>query len=254
MRLLALVLLACSLFGAVSYRLYLKDGTSHRVREHRVEGDRVKFYALEREDWEEIPVSLVDLAKTEKELQSRVSAAKEQEALVAAEDRSARQDRRESAAIPNEWGLYRLENGTAARWDTSEIKTKNDKARSALKAVVPVFAGKAKIEIPGTASKRILSEPQPEFYLVQDTPRPFVFVRIKPQKDTRLVDSWTIEPATGMVIERKLDQVDAFRQELREGVFKFWPLKPLAPGEYAVVEFIEESATEIKIWDFAITR
>ena len=46
---------------AASIRLYLKDGTYHLVREYQVREDRVRYYSLERGDWEEIPLELIDL-------------------------------------------------------------------------------------------------------------------------------------------------------------------------------------------------
>ena len=68
---LALVLLLASpAFSAIA-RLYLKDGTYHLVREWSRDGDRVKFYSTERSDWEEIPVDLVDLRRTEAESDER---------------------------------------------------------------------------------------------------------------------------------------------------------------------------------------
>jgi len=52
-------------------RLYLKDGSYHLVREYKVSGDRVRYYSVERSAWEEIPLGLVDIEKTEKEIQQQ---------------------------------------------------------------------------------------------------------------------------------------------------------------------------------------
>ena len=43
---------------AANIKLYLKDGDSHLVREYEVKGDRVRYYSVERGDWEEIPLAL----------------------------------------------------------------------------------------------------------------------------------------------------------------------------------------------------
>ena len=39
------------------------------VREYQVNGDRIRYYSTERGQWEEIPVALCDLQKTERERQ-----------------------------------------------------------------------------------------------------------------------------------------------------------------------------------------
>ena len=59
---------------AANVRLYLKDGTYHMVREYQVQADRVRYYSLERSDWEEIPIDLVDLKRTESEAAERRAA------------------------------------------------------------------------------------------------------------------------------------------------------------------------------------
>ena len=54
-----------------TFKLYLKDGDFHLVREYQLQGDRIRYYSTERGDWEEIPKQLVDLEKTERERKTK---------------------------------------------------------------------------------------------------------------------------------------------------------------------------------------
>ena len=47
-------------------KLVLKDGTDQIVREYQRDGERVRYYSLERGDWEELPASMVDWEATAK--------------------------------------------------------------------------------------------------------------------------------------------------------------------------------------------
>src|SRR5436853_7660197 len=66
----ALVILVCTAWAA-NVKLYLKDGSYHIVREYQVQTDRVHFYSIERSQWEDIPLALVDIKRTESEAVER---------------------------------------------------------------------------------------------------------------------------------------------------------------------------------------
>ncbi len=84
----ALALCFCfSLLWAANFKLYLKDGTYHLVREYKVEGDNLRYYSIERSDWEEIPASLVDLNRTKQELADQAESRAEENKVVAEEEK-----------------------------------------------------------------------------------------------------------------------------------------------------------------------
>src|SRR5450755_1410975 len=103
--LLALAILACVAWAA-NVKLYMKDGSYHIVREYQVQPDRVHFYSVERSDWEEIPLDLVDLKRTESEAAERQTALEKEEKVVAEEDAAERAVKKEVSRIPQDPGVY----------------------------------------------------------------------------------------------------------------------------------------------------
>jgi hypothetical protein len=59
---------------AANVKLYLTDGTYQLVSEYQVQSDRIRYYSVERSDWEEIPREMVDLKRTEAEVADRKTA------------------------------------------------------------------------------------------------------------------------------------------------------------------------------------
>ena len=45
-------------------KLCMKDGSYQMVSSYEVQGDRVRYFSIERSEWEEIPSSLVDFDAT----------------------------------------------------------------------------------------------------------------------------------------------------------------------------------------------
>ena len=97
----------CALFLAFSnsaqstaiFKLYLaKTGTDQLVREYKMEGDRLSFYSVEREDWEQVPLAIVDLGKTKSVIKARADEVRADAAAQAAEDKAEREARRECEA------------------------------------------------------------------------------------------------------------------------------------------------------------
>ena len=85
-----LLLAAACVLSADTIKLYLKDSSYQMVREYHVEGDRVRLYSTDRDEWEEMPAALVDLEKTKAEISERETIRKENEAANAAKDQAER--------------------------------------------------------------------------------------------------------------------------------------------------------------------
>ena len=148
----------CTLASAANFKLYLKDGTYQLVTEYKVAGDRISFYSVDREDWEEVPASLVDLDKTKAEIKQRAEDIRADTAAQDAEDKAERAARKEVASVPVEPGVYLIEEQPQGLpkltpLKVGESKLVDNKRRMLLKAItrVPFISGKATLELDGPA-------------------------------------------------------------------------------------------------------
>ncbi len=232
-------------------RLYLNDGTYHLVREYHIEGDRVRYYSVERSEWEEIPLKLVDLRRTEAEQAERRQALEKEAKALAEEEAFEREQRRLAARVPSEPGVYLLAGDQIQPIPRAESKIATSKRRTILKILtpLPVVAGKANIELDGERSKNVVTSERPEFFIRLSAQERFGIVRLWPGKGVRVVQKWNIIPVTNEIIEEQQD-VEVFRQQLADDLYKIWPMEALKPGEYAVIQYTQGKGN-LQVWDFA---
>ena len=236
---------------AANVKLYLKDGEYHLVREYKVESDRVRYYSIDRSDWEEIPVALVDLKRTESEIAGRQADLAEQAKIITAEDKAERDRANEVAKVPQGPGVHLAVGDGIRTLKPAESEVHTNKGRNVLKVLspVPLVSGKATLEIKGEHSPTKVTSDRPEFYISLSAEERFGIIRIRPGKAVRIVEKLTVVPVTKEVIEEQ-EQVEIFRQQVDDGLYKIWPTKPIEPGEYAVVEYTE-GKVNVQVWDFA---
>jgi hypothetical protein len=251
-KLLCILIAAAGLLSAATIKLYLRDGSYQIAREYQVAGDRVRYFAAERGEWEEIPLDLVDLKKTEAEVREREQTVREQAKVTDEEEKAERDAAREVARVPVEAGAYLIEGETLKAIPQGESKVVNDKRRNVLKAMspLPLITGKATVEIDGAHSKNVTAALRPEFYFRLAAEERFGIVKLGEHKGNRVVEKLTIIPVTKEVMEEP-DLVEVFRKQETENLYKIWPTKPLAAGEYAIVEYTE-GKLNMQVWDFAV--
>jgi hypothetical protein len=242
----------CMLASAANFKLYFKDGSDQLVREYQVQDDRVRFYSIDRDDWEEVPASLVDLDKTKAEIKVRADAIREEASAQDAEEKAERAARKEVASVPVQEGVYLIEDQKFTPMKVGESKVVNNKRRSVLKAItpVPLVSGKATLELDGPHASQGTANRAPEFYIRLSDEERFGIVRMGEHKGNRVVEKLTIQPVIKETTQEP-DLVEVFRQQVADGLFKIWPQKPLDPGEYAVVQYSMEKV-DMQVWDFFI--
>lgn len=250
----ALALLACGfLLQAQRLALVLTDGTRMAIREYEVEEGRVRYFSVERAQWEEVPLEIVDLQRTRAHNRTQQAAAKVRAEEERRERIAERRARTELHAVPLDDGVYHIRDGEPVPLEQVFFEVGRSKKRTVLNVIapVPVMPGKQTLSIKGLSSKTVTTEQKPIFYLRLDRFSRFGLARVKPEpkRDRRIVQQVYTVPQAEEQFER-VDEVEVFRQQLAPLVYKIWPVEPLEVGEYAVVEFAP-GESDLRAWDFS---
>lgn len=253
-RLAVLTLLAATVAAAATLRLYLKDGDYQLATEYKVLEDRVRFLSADRGEWEEIPLELVDLKRTEAEAKQRAQELAERLRIEEAEDAAIRADRKLAASIPQNPGVYYIDGDNLVPLEAAKVMVNESGTRKLLQALTPapIVPGKSSVEIEGKTARFRLANPAPEFFFRLAAIERLAIVKLEPKKDSRLVENVTIMPKESEIFEEP-KIVPSFKKQLAADVYRIWPEQPLEPGEYAVIEYTE-GAINVQAWDFGIDR
>ena len=230
-------------------KLYLQDGGNLMVKEYEVVEDRVRYYSLERSQWEEIPLELVDLDRTRREVESQTARRREREQEDRVERAARRKARTELHRVPLEDGVYYSDGGKVVPIEQAEIKIDASKKRVLLQVLTPVpLLSKSTVEVEGTQAKLLVGNAQPMFYVRLEKITRLAIVRLKDKKKSRLVQKiQKMAQVTELMV--KQEELEVFRQQLAPQVYKIWPTEPIPPGNYAVVEH-DPGGENVRVWDF----
>jgi hypothetical protein len=252
-KLLATLVLFASAAWAVNVKLYLKDGSYHIVKEYQVQADRVRFYSVERGDWEEVPLTLVDLKRTESEAAERQASIEKNTKVLSEEDAALRAIQQEAMRIPQDPGVYWLDGAQTRALKAAESVVHSNKRRMILQRVtpIPMVDGKATLEIEGPHSLNVFTNPEQEFYIQLSTTERFGIAKLTTKGTVRIVENLTYQSVTKEVTEEPA-LVEVLQQQLTgDELYKIWPRDALESGEYAVVQYTPDKM-DIQVWDFAI--
>jgi hypothetical protein len=247
-------------------KLVLKDGTFQLVREYKIEGDRIRFYSLDRSDWEEIPAALVDWNATKKVAteESQTDAALLKKARRLEEERrimplsiDASLEVAPGIFLPPGEGVWVFNDKAVLQLPPAEPTYKKNKRREIEKILspIPIVSTRHSVLIQGSRAKLRIRTGQPEFYMRTTA---------NSEPDLQLV------PAQIEGSHRKIARVDQLfkmeevtanpllmqRWQVANDVYRFTLGQTLQPGEYALVEVIsgrtELDQVSIYVWDFGV--
>jgi hypothetical protein len=262
-------------------KLILKDGSFQIVREYQRIGDRVRYYSIERSEWDEIPAAMVDWDATAR------AASSEQKQSQALLTKVAHEQKEYDATLPLDIdasvpiapgvflppgeGMFMVQGKTVIPLEQVATQEKRDK-KQFLKQVlvpVPIVPGKENVEIPGPHAKQRISSDVVEFYLREAPPDPN---RVSPiRKSSRPGESGPeveLVRATVKGKNRVLESISSmFGEQLSEdrntlslqtwaiaqNLFRFTLGEPLQPGEYALAEILPDGMN-LFVWDFGVDK
>ena len=143
-------------------RLILKDGSYQLVTKYEVKGERVRYFSAEREEWEELPSSLVDWPATDKFEKDRATSASAPEAVQLDKEFQQEKEREETEQpqvapglrLPQDSGVFLLETYEGGpqlveiQQNEGDIN-QNRKSNMLRAAINPLAGAKATIELEG---------------------------------------------------------------------------------------------------------
>ncbi len=278
------VLAIPSLAQQLAKRLILKDGSYQLATKWEVKGDRVRYLSAERDEWEEVPNSLVDWPATDKFEKDRAAGVPTPEAAEL--DKEVEAERRAEEAktpqvapglhLPEDGGMFLLDTFQTQpqlvplQQNTGEVN-RNTKANILRSAINPIASGKQTIELDGLHASVQAHATLPAIYVnfeqdqssgpsqqqgpqqPQQPEQPwdrYHIVRLQLKKGKRIVGDIKTNPLGKATQEQNLVQTTSLK--LTGGWIKITPVNALEAGEYAVVEMLGKGGMNTYVWDFGV--
>jgi hypothetical protein len=240
-----------SLLSGQTMSLYLRDGSELIVSDYKVLTDRVQYYSVHRGSWEEIPLQYVDLDRTQQEYREKQATKNARER----EDRIERAGRRkiqtELHRVPIEDGVYHLQHDGIAFIAQADVITVANKLSKLLQIVAPIFLDKSTLEIHKAESLLETINTRPLFYVRLQKIQRLMIVRLTQTNEKKYIVQQLVQAPENADIFEKQKEVEVFRQQLAPTVYKIWPVEPLTPGNYAVIEFTRGKGNA-RVWGFTV--
>ncbi|HMH01237.1 MAG TPA: hypothetical protein VK555_07470 [Terriglobales bacterium] len=265
-------------------RIILKDGSYQLATKWEKRADRVRYLSAERNEWEEIPNTLVDWDATDKYEKDRAAGKPAPEAVILDKELEAERQADEAKSphvapglrLPDEGGVVLLDNYqnkpelVELQQSGGEVN-KNMKGNILRAAINPIASAKQTIELPGLHAKIQAHATLPAIYVnveqqdqgadastqgPQKAEQPeqpwdrFRIVRLDSKQGKRIVGDIKIAVYGKVSQNQKL--MPSTAEKLTGGWVKVTPTSALAPGEYAVAEMLGKEGMNLFVWDFGV--
>jgi hypothetical protein len=222
----------------------------------------VRYYSIDSSQWDEVPADLVDWDKTNKvaadELQrdsAAVAKALATEAARHAEplDIDASVEAAPGVFLPPGEGLFSFDGKTVLQLAQAPIESKlvKKKTLEQIFVPVPIVPTQHNITIHRPHAEYRVENGQPEFYMrTADGREPDLeLIRATTRGDSREIEK--LDELFGQKRLRK-STLPMQRWEVAPGLYRFTLGTPLAPGEYALAEVVQDSGMSLYVWDFGV--
>jgi hypothetical protein len=250
--------------GLRGKKLILKDGTFQLVSKYQVIGDRVRYYSVERSDWEEIPASLVDWPATKK---ANAQPSEEVERAIAIahnldlEKHPGRLDVGEGFGLPSGVlippgnGMFAFNGKKVLPLKTDLAKSSLDKGRfiASILVPVPVISKKYTIYLEGKHAATRIADSEPIFFCRTSNGIPprvqLVHAKVKGKhREIAFLENYFGQQST------KANEIPLNLQKVDNDTYRLMATQDLSPGEYVLVQANRDSTIDLYVWDFGIER
>ena len=260
-------------------KLVLRDGTFQLVRDYEKNGDRVKYFSLERGGWEEIPASMVDwdaTAKAAKDttaaddaLAAKIHKQEEAQNIQTTLDVDASLQVGGGVFLPPGEGMFAVEGKSVIPIPQvgSAVRTDRKNQLKRVLSPLPIIPAKQNIELEGKRATLRINSANPEFYLRelttdddqesglertsrQSTTGPDVeLLRATIKGNKRVIES--IRSMAGQELARENKTISIQQWEVAKRVYRYTLSESLPPGEYALAEVLP-GGLNLFVWDFGV--